>query len=83
MIDDEEYPGLFAYKLVSKCEYDDDFEDMEMDDYDGIWNKTLWCTNKRIIPLKDENIYELADEIMEEIKEEQGDSEEDFDYDYD
>lgn len=83
LIDDEEYPGLFAYKLVSKCEYDDDFEDMERDYFDGIWNKTVWCTNKRIIPLEDENIYELADEIMEEIREEQRDSEDDFDYDYD
>lgn len=87
LIDDEEYPGLFAYKLVSKSDYDDyddydDYFDDERINFDGIWNKTLWCVDKRIIPLEGGDIFVLADKIMKEIVEERN-SEDDSDYDYD
>jgi hypothetical protein len=85
-IDDEEYPGLFAYSLLST--YDNDYEYYECDDredrdYDGIWNKTIWCTEKRIIPLDNKSLFEKADEILYEIREERQESEDDYDYDYD
>ena len=75
LIDDEKYPGFFAYSLISERVYDDlyidEYEIVEQNLFDGIWNKTLWCTNRRIIPLDGENIYDKADEMMNEIRDEQ------------
>lgn len=90
LIDDENYPGIFAYKLVSEGNHDyDDYEDsrdyedvMARERFSGIWNKTLWCVNKRIIPLESDNIFQEANNIMYEIRKEQQSCEEDDDYDY-
>ena len=51
--------------------YDFDYDDeyIERRSFDGIWNTTVWCTDK-LIPLEaDEDIYDKADEIMDEIME--------------
>lgn len=68
--DNDDYSGLLAYRLVSKW-YDFDYDDeyIERRSFDGIWNTTVWCTDK-LMPLEaDEDIYDKADEIMDEIME--------------
>jgi hypothetical protein len=69
LIDEECYPDLFAYELISdEDDYDspapiwgdpDDIE--ERKSYDGIWD----CNNQKLIPLGGHNLYDKANEIIE------------------
>ena len=90
-IDNEGYAGLFAYKLISKSGYDDlysenEYEYIDQLAFDGIWNKTVWCANERIIPLSGKSFFDKANEIMDKIRNEQRKYEEDcngyYDFDY-
>ena len=66
---DIDNPILFAYKLNPReC----------MSNFDGLWNTSLYCTNKRIIPLFDDEDFgdavnsicsEIEDEIAEDYEE--------------
>lgn len=67
---DIENSSLFAYKQLSKCEYDSEYDinREHMYDFDGIWNTSLYCTNKRIIPLDDEDFFGVVNKINCEIQ---------------
>ena len=41
-----------------------------MYDFDGIWNTSLYCTDKRIIPLDDEDFFDVVNNISSEIQDE-------------
>lgn len=60
---------IFAYKQLSKCEFDSEYDIKReyMYDFDGIWNTSLYCTEKRIIPLNGEDFLDLMYEIQSEI----------------
>ncbi|MBO5698634.1 MAG: hypothetical protein J6R79_01340 [Bacteroidaceae bacterium] len=75
---DIESSCIFAYKQLSKCEYDSEYDIKKehMYDFDGVWNTSLYCTDKRIIPLEDEDflldvVSNLKCEIEEQIRKEQ------------
>ena len=61
---------LFAYKLTSKCEFDSDYDVKREDmyDFDGIWNTSAYCVDKRIIPLDDQDFFDIVNTISCEIK---------------
>ncbi|MBO5971999.1 MAG: hypothetical protein J6Q07_03190 [Alistipes sp.] len=65
-----ENSSLFAYKHLSKCEYDSEYDIKReyMYDFDGIWNTSLYCTDKRIIPLDGEDFFDVVNAISCEIK---------------
>lgn len=67
---DTENSSLFAYKQLSKCEYDSEYDIKReyMYDFDGIWNTSLYCTDKRIIPLDGEDFFDVVNAISCEIK---------------
>ena len=67
---DTENSSLFAYKQLSKCEYDSEYDIRReyMYDFDGIWNASQYCTNKRIIPLDGEDFFDVVNAISCEIK---------------
>ena len=67
---DAENSSLFAYKQLSKCEYDSEYDIRReyMYDFDGIWNTSQYCTNKRIIPLDGEDFFDVVNAISCEIK---------------
>ena len=75
---DIESSCIFAYKQLSKCEYDSEYDIKRehMYDFDGVWNTSLYCTDKRIIPLEDEDflldvVSNLKCEIEEQIRKDQ------------
>ena len=39
-----------------------------MYDFDGVWNTSLYCTDKRIIPLDGEDFFDIVNAISCEIK---------------
>ena len=67
---DIESSCIFAYKQLSKCEYDSEYDIKReyMYDFDGIWNTSLYCTDKRIIPLGGEDFFDVVNAISCEIK---------------
>ena len=67
---DFENSCLFAYKHLSKCKYDSEYDIKReyMYDFDGIWNTSLYCTDKRIIPLDGEDFFNVVNAISCEIK---------------
>lgn len=69
---DIEDSNLFAYKLCSKCQYDSEYDISREDtyDFDGVWNTSLYCTNKRIIPLDGEDFFDVVNNISSEIQDE-------------
>lgn len=69
---DTENSCLFAYKQLSKCEYDSEYDVIRehMYDFDGIWNTSLYCTDKRIIPLEGEDFFDVVNNISYEIQSE-------------
>lgn len=69
---DIENSSLFAYKQLSKCEYDSEYDvnREHVYDFDGIWNTSLYCTDKRIIPLDDEDFFDVVNNISSEIQDE-------------
>ena len=70
LIHSEYNSSLFAYKQLSKCEYDSEYDIKReyMYDFDGIWNTSLYCTDKRIIPLDGEDFFDVVNAINCEIK---------------
>ena len=70
LIDPEDNIGLFAYKQLSKCKYDSEYDIKReyMYDFDGIWNTSQYCTDKRIIPLDGEDFFDVVNAISCEIK---------------
>lgn len=67
---DIENSSLFAYKQLSKCEYDSEYDinREHMYDFDGIWNTSLYCTDRRIIPLKDKDFFDVVNAINSDIE---------------
>ena len=39
-----------------------------MYDFDGIWNTSLYCTDKRIIPLEGDDFFDVVNDIDGEIR---------------
>lgn len=70
LIDIEDNVGLFAYKQLSKCKYDSEYDIKReyMYDFDGIWNTSRYCTDKRIIPLDGDNFLDVVNDIRSEIE---------------
>lgn len=67
---DIENSSLFAYKQLSQCECDSEYDIKReyMYDFDGVWNTSLYCTDKRIIPLDGEDFFDIVNAISCEIK---------------
>ena len=67
---DIENSSLFAYKQLSKCKYDSEYDTKReyMYDFDGIWNTSLYCVDRRIIPLEDEDFFDVVNNISCEIE---------------
>ena len=82
--------GLFAYKQVSKCKYDSEYDIKRgsMYDFDGIWNASSYCTDRRIISIGDEGFFdavnvidsEIEDEMSQELEERRRIREEEYDW---
>lgn len=72
LIDIEDNTSLFAYKQLSKCKYDSEYDVKResMYDFDGIWNTSIYCTDKRIIPLDGDNFLDVVNDIRSEIESE-------------
>lgn len=70
LIPTEDNFSLFAYKRLSKCEYDSEYDIKReyMYDFDGIWNTSLYCTDKRIIPLDNDDFFDVVNAISCEIE---------------
>ena len=70
LIHSEYNSSLFAYKQLSKCEYDSEYDIKReyMYDFDGIWNTSLYCTDKRIIPLDNDDFFDVVNAISCEIE---------------
>ena len=70
LIDIEDNSSLFAYKQLSKCEYDSEYDIKReyMYDFDGIWNTSLYCTGEKIILLDGEDFFDVVNAISSEIK---------------
>lgn len=70
LIYSEDNFSLFAYKQLSKCEYDSEYDIKReyMYDFDGIWNTSLYCAEKRIIPLGDEDFFDVVNAINSELE---------------
>ena len=62
--------SLFAYKLLSKCHYDSEYDIKREDmyDFDGVWNTSPYCTDKGIIPLKEDDFFDVVNAISSEIE---------------
>jgi hypothetical protein len=72
LVDQEGNTCLFAYKQLSKCKYDSEYDIKReyMYDFDGIWNTSLYCTDKKIIPLNGDNFLDAVNDIRSEIESE-------------
>ena len=70
LICSEDNFSLFAYKQLSKCKYDSEYDIKReyMYDFDGIWNTSLYCTDRRIIPLEGEDFFDVVNDIDGEIR---------------
>ncbi|MBR3893440.1 MAG: hypothetical protein IKJ20_08275 [Alistipes sp.] len=70
LIRSEDNFSLFAYKQLSKNKYDSEYDIKReyMYDFDGIWNTSLYCTDRRIIPLEGDDFFDVVNDIDGEIR---------------